>query len=519
MFERAFVEGRAAPPGMASMEHFMREAGGSFVGGMHGMKGGANFADVWKGRAGDVGKGANSFVEEFDRMGLGLGRMFNNATYVPMVGRGAHVAPWRWGGYGMFGDGARLSVVQRDTGEVERVGEREEENEGVKESVSWGDEFTSLEGEVGRHVESTHEVNFTADEDTFERMYEVAFREYIGVGDQEREYRFAEREQIMGRSALDALEEGVQMRELGRLSMAIALFEEALNRSVDDPHPPLERGMRAKAWFLLGLSLAERDDDEMAIVALRKGLKEFEGDTVGERRRDHPYLMQSLLSLAVSYTNELDQPNAYIHIKEWFEIWKEGNGVANIQADTFDDVFQDATKAGAQRLLGEMSTAVRQNPQDTDLYVVMGVLHNLHREYTDAATVLRQAVTLRPSDPSLWNKLGATLANGGEGDDALRAYRRAVDINPALVRAWVNVGTAYSNRQEFAKAARYYLKSISLAQEHGSSDEKKGLPDHQDRMDHVWGYLRTTLLSMSRADILHLIDARDVAALRPHFNF
>lgn len=498
----------------------MREAGGDFTKGLgriRGVKGGADFADVWKGRGSGVAKGTNSFAEEFARMRLkGVG---SNAVYMPVGGRSAYVSPWRWGEYGAFDDASGVSVVRRETAEIERNGERERGQEGVKESVSWGNEFTSLEGEVGRHVESTNEMSFVADENTFERMYEAAFREYIGVEEQDREYRFAEREQVMGRSALDALEEGVRMREMGRLSMAIALFEEALNRNFDDPHPPLERGARAKAWFLLGLSLAESDDDEMAIVALRTGLKEFEGEVVGERRRDHPHLLQSLLALAVSYTNELDQANAYTHIKEWFEVWKEGKGVASIKVDTFEDVFQDATKAGAQRLLSEMSTAAQQNPQETDLYVVMGVLHNLHREYTDAATVLRQAVTLRPNDPSLWNKLGATLANGGEGDDALRAYRRAVDINPALVRAWVNVGTAYSNRQEYAKAARYYLKSISLALEHDSNDKKKGLSDFQDRMDHVWGYLRTALLSMSRADVLHLVDARDIGALRPHFNF
>lgn len=527
IFERAFLEGRATRPAMPMREEFARKRPSSagFAAGLQGVGGGVEFARVWKGGQTGIGRGGpNGFAEEFARMGLGRVGSSGGASMF-LGARGPYTSPWRWGGFRDYALASSTAAMEREREEVERNVEREggggvvkEKEDRLKPSVSWGDEFTSLEEAVGKHAERANEAGFFADEDTFERMYEAAFHEYVGVEERQREYRFGERDQVMGRSALEALEEGVRMRESGRLSMAIALFEEALNRNVDDPHPPLEKGLRAKAWFLLGMTLADSDDDEMAIVALRNGLNEFDGDAIGERRRDHPYLLQSLLALSVSYTNELDHLNAYANINEWFTVWKAGKGVSDVQADVFGDAFQDATKAGAQRLLSEMNTAAQQNSRDTDLYVVMGVLYNLQRECTHAATVLRQAVTLRPNDPSLWNKLGATLANGGEGDDALRAYRRAVDINPALVRAWVNVGTAYSNRQEYAKAARYYLKSLSLTLEH-DVNKKNELSGHQDRMGHVWGYLRTALISMSRADILHHVDARDVDALRSVFNF
>lgn len=421
---------------------------------------------------------------------------------------------------------ALQAVVDREDSRSETredsLGEKEDgkaETAELKQSKSWGDEFTSLEGDVER------ETGIFGDEDTFERMYEAAFMDFVGRLPAEREYVFRERQvSDQKRSALEALEDGIRLRGLGRLGMAMERFEEALNRAADDPFPPLERDMRSKAWFLLGVTLAESDDDEMAIVALRKGLAEFDGNAAGETREDNRYLKDTLMALAVSYTNELDQSMAFGHIKEWFEVWCRERGEVPEIGGSIEDAFLDASREGANRLLRQMVAAARRNHGDTDLHVVIGVLHNLHSEYKEAAGVLRHAVMLRPEDPSLWNKLGATLANGRDFDDALRAYRRAVDINPAMVRAWVNVGTAYSNRQEYAKAVRYYLKSISLAKDHekgtsnrGSTEPNDSTP--QDRMAHVWGYLRTSLLSMSRADILPLVDARDLNGLRSYFNF
>lgn len=407
------------------------------------------------------------------------------------------------------------------------------------DSQSWGDEFTSLEGPAGlayaysreADVEDINVAEQLRYDDSFEDMYEAAFRDFASTGTAREEYRFAEREgeQKHARSALEALEEGVRLRQAGKLTMAVHAFEEAVNREKGDPHPPLERAQKAKAWYLLGVTLAETDDDATAITALQQGLDGYVGDVQGERRQDHPYLLGSLIALAVSFTNEQLQPQAFWHIKEWFGTWcrqngfeeKELRGVSEQETNGTDleDVFQDAGKAGAQNLLQKMNTACERAPQDADIRIVMGVLHNLNREYSKAAETLRHAVMLRPNDPGLWNKLGATLANGGESDDALRAYRRSVDINPALVRAWVNVGTAYSNRGEFPKAARYYLKSVAMAEEEATSASEKGIIATQDRMAHVWGYLRTTLISMSRSDILHLVDSRDIRGLRSHFTF
>lgn len=395
--------------------------------------------------------------------------------------------------------------MQSSVQEAQRDAVSADKQQTIPTSTSWGDEFTSFE---------TAGLDAVADDvgniaDAFDRFafddVEGAFQQWLRRDDTSYSFEHVTESQD-GRTAEQALKEGITHREEGRLKKAVACFEEALNNSAEG----LQKERRATAWYLLGLSLAETDDDERAIRALSQGLTEWNGSAVGERRVDNPHAWQSLIALSVSYTNELEVGSALRCIREWLDLWKSRHS-GDAEAGIPDVAPSSPATMAHEDLLDRLTTASAANPGDVDLYVVTGILHNLNREYRLAADAFRHAVGLRPGDPSLWNKLGATLANGGESDDALRAYRKTVDINPSMIRAWVNVGTAYSNRSEFAKATRYYLKAIAMTEERELGRD--------DDMLHVWGYLRTSLVSMSRPDILHLVDARDVSAFREHFSF
>lgn len=52
--------------------------------------------------------------------------------------------------------------------------------------------------------------------------------------------------------------------------------------------------------------------------------------------------------------------------------------------------------------------AAKMSPDYVDVLEVLGVLHNLSREYDKAILAFEMALKFKPRDYSLWNKLDAT---------------------------------------------------------------------------------------------------------------
>lgn len=389
---------------------------------------------------------------------------------------------------------------------------------------SWGDEFTSLDSFnasptlAARAFEETWAPT-NEFEHAFDDTYASDLTSYLGGDPATTAYAFEQENEFSGKSAAEALAEGERLRAVGELGRALDAFEEAVNRPAEDPHPPLEGTERARAWFLLGTTHAECDDDVRAIQALsRVGVVEPSADSSEGHART---CAAALLALAVSYTNELDAARAIVHIRRWLEaqgaLWEDGlGGIEGSLADAAEEGYVEGEVTG--QLVWQLRRAAEMHPDDAEVHIAQGIVHSLNRDYALASAAFRVAVSMRKDDARMWNKLGATLANGGESDDALRAYRRAVDICPAYTRAWVNVGTAYGNRGEHAKAIRYYLRALAAtgkAEEGGRGKGKRCMED----MGHVWGYMRSALISLGMAELVPDAEQRNLDAFRPHFAF
>ncbi|CAG9466388.1 unnamed protein product [Pedinophyceae sp. YPF-701] len=372
-------------------------------------------------------------------------------------------------------------VVERGSGEAARLDEAGGFGEGSA-MERWAEEFA---GGVRVPV-AGDEVDEWARE--FQRSAAQEFgSEHGGTGDEQLTEQWAQeflsqldtrtappapypfREDNAFKDKHDALALGRALYERGLLTEAALAVEAAIQDA------PL-----VEAWRLLGAICAENDDDQRAIAAMLEALKLAPTDP------------EVLLSLGVSYTNELDPKDALGHLRAWLRSHPVHGPACRAALDA-----AAASDYGVAETADVFAAAAAAAPGDADVRVALGVAWNLARDFHAAVVAFREALEISPGDYSLWNKLGATQANSGESAAALQAYQRALDLKPNYVRAWVNMGIAHGNLGKYDEAARYYVRALQMNPDAGA----------------VWGYLRSALACAGKFDLLDAADARNVAPL------
>jgi len=234
-------------------------------------------------------------------------------------------------------------------------------------------------------------------------------------------------------------------------------------------------------WKLLGQLWAQMDQDIEAIQCLRRG------------HDVDPYNLDSLLALGVSLTNELDQNEALAYLREWLE-----------NHDDFQHLLQGlpVPVEDKMELRDQVTTLFNAAsdiaPQSAEVFVALGVIENINRNYGAATQALAQACRLRPTDFACWNKLGATLANSGKSQEATIAYQQAVSLKPNYARAWANYAIAMSNLGNYESAARHYLSSLTI----------------NPGARHIWTFLKNVLLNANKAHLISFDGNGDLAKLK-----
>merc|ERR1711920_36243 len=243
----------------------------------------------------------------------------------------------------------------------------------------------------------------------------------------------------------------------------------------------------SEGWRMLGQLYAEMDQDPEAIQCLKKG---HEVD---------PYNLESLLALGVSCTNELDQMLALKYLRRWIENHDE-HQMLTMGVEQPADWDYEAWRLQVTDLYNRASIA---NPLDANVFVALGVMQNINRDYPATVAAFATACRLRPQDYTIWNKLGATLANSGKSEDAVVAYDQGLKLKPNYARSWSNMAIAHTNLGKHSEAARLYLSSMVLNPE----------------AVHIWSFLHSAVLNMDDASKAQLeaIDSRDLGAARQAF--
>ncbi len=264
------------------------------------------------------------------------------------------------------------------------------------------------------------------------------------------DYLFEENNPFL--ASKDPFNEGLKiLDEGGNLSLASLAFEAAVQL-----YP-----QHVDAWSHLGTTQAQNEKESAAIRAFEQTLK-----------FDHQNL-SSLMGLAISYTNEGYDTNAYRTLERWLSVKYpqviSPDAVTPVSELGFADRHQLHEK-----VIDFFISAARLSPQgdamDPDVQVGLGVLFYGAEEHSKAIDCFEAALASteegtvnHPTQAHLlWNRLGATLANSGRSEEAIVAYEQALRLKPNFVRARYNLGVSCINIGCLKEAAQHLLTALNL---------------------------------------------------------
>ncbi len=253
-------------------------------------------------------------------------------------------------------------------------------------------------------------------------------------------------------TAKDPFAEGQKiMSEGGNLSLAALAFEAAVQQSPQ----------HVDAWVALGTAQAQNEKETPAIRALEQALKLDPGN------------LDSLMGLAISYTNDGYDATAYRTLERWLAT-KYPQIISPNQLTPDTDMGFTDRHALHQKVTALFISAAQLSPagehMDPDVQVGLGVLFYGAEEYSKAVDCFEAALASTEEGTSngpqqahlLWNRLGATLANSGRSEEAIAAYEKALTLHPNFVRARYNLGVSCINIGCYEEAAQHLLGALSM---------------------------------------------------------
>ncbi|KAH0624179.1 hypothetical protein JD844_007661 [Phrynosoma platyrhinos] len=263
-----------------------------------------------------------------------------------------------------------------------------------------------------------------------------------------------------------------------------------------------------KAWQFLGITQAENENEQAAIVALQRCLEL------------QPNNLKALMALAVSFTNTGHQQEAYEALRSWIKQNPKYKYIVRSKKGSPALTRRMSKTANESSLLEEVKElyleGAHQNGDmiDPDLQTGLGVLFHLNGEFNRAIDAFSAALTVRPEDYSLWNRLGATLANGDRSVEAVEAYTRALEIQPGFIRSRYNLGISCINLGAYREAVSNFLTALNLQRK---SRNQQHVP-HPAISGNIWAALRIALSMMDQPELFQAANVGDLDVLLKAFN-
>lgn len=303
-----------------------------------------------------------------------------------------------------------------------------------------------------------------------------------------KEYSFSEGNVMLENKS--ALEIGKEKLKMGDVPGAVLCFEAAAQLEPDS----------AEAWFLLGTTQAENEQDPLAITALKKSLE------------INPTQLEGYITLAAAYTNENMPKFAYMSLLNWLKASPKYSDM--FPQDIDPRKLDDKELAAHVKSLYLKAVQLNLNQIDPDVQNALGVVFNISQEYDKAVDCFKTALMVASDNAKLWNRLGATLANSDQSEQAVDAYHQALNLEPGFIRARYNVGITCMNLGAHRQAAEHFL--VALNQQHKAMNMFPNSSIDTSSTT-IWTTLRMVCSFMGEHDVAKLVDDRNLKELNKFF--
>ncbi|XP_026169510.1 PEX5-related protein isoform X2 [Mastacembelus armatus] len=298
----------------------------------------------------------------------------------------------------------------------------------------------------------------------------------------------------------NAFAEGQEKAREGDLNTAVLLLEAAI---VQDPQD-------SEAWQVLGMTQAENENEQAAIVSLQRCLEL------------HPNNLLALMALAVSFTNSGMQREACDALRRWLGHNPRYQHLvldrrSPVQGSPATPRRGPHTYTPARSELQEVLFLFQQaallnlDCVDPDLQTGLGVLFNLSSDFNKAVEAFTAALSVRPQDYLLWNRLGATLANGNRSEEAVEAYTRALELQPGFIRSRYNLGISCINLGAHREAVSNFLTALN-------QQRRSQRCSHQQMSANIWTALRIAISMMDQPELFQAANIGDLDLLMQAFD-
>ncbi|XP_063359210.1 peroxisomal targeting signal 1 receptor [Cydia amplana] len=289
----------------------------------------------------------------------------------------------------------------------------------------------------------------------------------------------------------NALELGKEKLKMGDIPGAVLCFEAACQQQPDS----------AEAWFMLGTTQAENEQDPLAITALKKSLQ------------IDPRQLEAYITLAAAYTNENMPKYAFMSLIDWLKASPKYNDLLPQDIDP-KSLDLKGLEAHVKSLY---LRAAQMNPSqiDPDVQNALGVVFNISQEYDKAVDCFKAALMVANTDSKLWNRLGATLANSERSEEAVDAYHEALSLEPGFIRARYNVGITCMNLGAHKQAAEHFL--VALNQQYKAKNMFPESTSGDVSSSTIWTTLRMVCSFMGEHEVARFVDERNLSELNKFF--